>query len=257
MDENSAEAVTKTGEPKTPLWALTDDNPSYRPVSEEGGIGSNNNMGWKEDYGQNLKVNKTPETAEERQIEKAAQDQNRAAAGAEDDGQDNGTGLWDSVSQSIADNVAEGVTNYMAPTVASIDEMLGVTGTPDELQTAVDSAANADMYGIFLEFTSYGQPGAKAQRTIFMEEMSRWSGKTYLRSVRHTWRTGSAYLMQCKVRAPGSLGGGATGAGAADGLDNEDAAKDGATVQYEHQLTAEDVSDIWAGRFNRVEAGSE
>jgi len=251
VDENSVETITAEGEPEAPpWWALGDlGQNQLEPGSEGEGVGGNPNFGWHGVADEKLSVSKTPETAQERQAEKSKYQQTTQAIGtgpddasAEEDG-----GFFSTLTQTIADAVADGDSDLKASTLASIDDMLGVSGTPDELQTAVSSAASADMYGTFLEFTSYGQPGAKAQRTVYMEELGRWAGKTYLRSVRHSYSTGG-YFIHCKVRAPGSLGSGAASA-ATDGLDNTDAAIDGVSKEIHHQLTNTSDSDVWAGAF--------
>jgi len=78
-------------------------------------------------------------------------------------------------------------------------------GSEEEMKDVLQSDADSAEYGIFLAFTSFGIPGVKARRSTYLNNLSRWSGDTYLKEVTHSLTTSGGYIMNMRSRAPGTF----------------------------------------------------
>ncbi len=102
-------------------------------------------------------------------------------------------------------------------------------GTEDELERNVKGTADANQYGVFIEFSTFGIPGLYARSAIEMQNLSRWSGATVIQRIEHTFNVSQSYRIKIKARAPGTFA--PSGSNAGDNADPDNLSPEDAQAQ--------------------------
>lgn len=114
----------------------------------------------------------------------------------------------------------------------------------ESLKKVLQGSVDAGQYGVFVSFQTWGVPGVKSRRTIYLSNLSRWSGKTYIRNIRHIFSTQNGYTMEVNARAPGTFAAAPADVGAADANANPEdlQGQQKPELWFEMQLTDKPVN---------------
>lgn len=121
-----------------------------------------------------------------------------------------GAGMVEDIRQSVDEAFREQLgidpgIKYQPDSDGTQDAVGLAGGDAEDLKNALQSEADASQYGVFISFDTFGVPGVKARRAFHLNNLSRWSGKTYARRVTHRYSTSSGYITSFEARAPGTF----------------------------------------------------